>query len=266
MAQAESVRRFVQLWCDSLAQVLGQIAGAPFPIECVDGSAVENRPAENDLYMTVNVGGAVRGEMSLRVPQAGALALAEIFLGEADATGGLTADHRQAVEELQRQVAGHVSTAAKPIWQEISLTVALGEAPTWSPAAAGWIRSGPAALRQLEIEWQASAALSASLASASPPAAATPEEAEGASRASEPAGLGFFMDMELGVTLRFGGCNVLLKEVLELGPGSVLELDREIQDPADLLLDGKLIARGEVVVVNGNYGLRVTEVLTGTQG
>jgi flagellar motor switch protein FliN len=77
--------------------------------------------------------------------------------------------------------------------------------------------------------------------------------------------LGFFMDLELEVTLRFGGRNLLLKDVFELGPGSVLELDREVQDAADLLLDGKLIARGEVVIVNGNYGLRVSEVFTGTQ-
>jgi flagellar motor switch protein FliN/FliY len=41
----------------------------------------------------------------------------------------------------------------------------------------------------------------------------------------------------------------------------VVELDQRVQEPVDLLLDGKLIARGEVVVVEGNYGLRVTEVL-----
>ena len=73
------------------------------------------------------------------------------------------------------------------------------------------------------------------------------------------------MNIELDVTLRFGGRNILLREILELGAGSVLELDREIQDAADLLLDGKLIARGEVVVVHGNFGLRVTEVFTGNQ-
>jgi len=55
---------------------------------------------------------------------------------------------------------------------------------------------------------------------------------------------------------------MFLRDILELGAGSVLELDREIQDPADLLLDGKLIARGEVVVVDGNFGLRVTEVVS----
>jgi flagellar motor switch protein FliN/FliY len=47
---------------------------------------------------------------------------------------------------------------------------------------------------------------------------------------------------------------------VELTSGSVIELDRQVQEPADLLLGEKLIARGEVVIVDGNYGLRVTEV------
>jgi flagellar motor switch protein FliN/FliY len=47
-----------------------------------------------------------------------------------------------------------------------------------------------------------------------------------------------------------------------LGEGSVVELDRQVEEPVDLLLDGKLIARGEVVVVDGSYGLRIHEMLT----
>jgi flagellar motor switch protein FliN/FliY len=48
--------------------------------------------------------------------------------------------------------------------------------------------------------------------------------------------------------------------VLDLGSGSVIELDRMADEPVELYLDGKLIARGEAVVVDGNYGLRVTEI------
>jgi flagellar motor switch protein FliN/FliY len=77
--------------------------------------------------------------------------------------------------------------------------------------------------------------------------------------------LELLMDVELDVVLRFGGRNILLKEILDLGPGSVVELDRTIQDEADLLLDGRLVARGEVVVVERNFGIRITEVLP-TQG
>ncbi|HZQ96258.1 MAG TPA: flagellar motor switch protein FliN [Candidatus Sulfotelmatobacter sp.] len=76
----------------------------------------------------------------------------------------------------------------------------------------------------------------------------------------EPGNLDLLLDVELGVTLRFGERRMLLREVLELNAGAVIELDRLVQEPVDLLLDGRVIARGEVVVVDGNYGLRVTEI------
>ena len=75
-----------------------------------------------------------------------------------------------------------------------------------------------------------------------------------------PKNLKLVMDVELNVTLRFGQRQMPLREVLELGSGSVVELDRMVDEPVELLLDGKLIARGEAVVVDGNYGLRVTEI------
>jgi flagellar motor switch protein FliN/FliY len=73
--------------------------------------------------------------------------------------------------------------------------------------------------------------------------------------------LSLVMDVELNVTLRFGRRQLPLREVLELTTGSVVELDRQVEEPVELLLDGIVIARGEAVVVDGNYGLRVTEVL-----
>jgi flagellar motor switch protein FliN len=66
------------------------------------------------------------------------------------------------------------------------------------------------------------------------------------------------MDIELEVTLRFGQREVLLGDILNLSPGSVLELDQQVQDPVELLVGGRVIAWGEVVTVEGNYGLRVT--------
>jgi flagellar motor switch protein FliN/FliY len=68
------------------------------------------------------------------------------------------------------------------------------------------------------------------------------------------------MDVELTMSLRFGQRQLPLRDVLELASGSVIELDRQVDDPVELLLDGKVIARGEAVIVDGNYGLRVTEV------
>jgi flagellar motor switch protein FliN/FliY len=77
---------------------------------------------------------------------------------------------------------------------------------------------------------------------------------------SEQLNLKLVMEVELNVTLRFGQRQLALREVLELTSGSVIELDRQVEEPIELLLEGKVIARGEAVVIDGNYGLRVTEV------
>ena len=76
----------------------------------------------------------------------------------------------------------------------------------------------------------------------------------------DPVNLKLVMDVELNVSLRFGQRQMPLREVLELASGSVIELDRQVDEPVELLLDGKVIARGEAVIVDGNYGLRVTEI------
>lgn len=68
------------------------------------------------------------------------------------------------------------------------------------------------------------------------------------------------MDVELNVSLRFGQRQLPLRDVLDLRNGSIVELDRMVDEPVELYLGDKLIARGEAVVVDGNYGLRVTEI------
>ncbi len=73
---------------------------------------------------------------------------------------------------------------------------------------------------------------------------------------------GLLHDIELDATLQFGSRDMALREVLELGPGDVVELDRHVSEPVDLVVSDRIVARGEVVVVNGNFALRITEVAT----
>lgn len=73
-------------------------------------------------------------------------------------------------------------------------------------------------------------------------------------------GVELLLDVELEASLRFGSKEMPLSDVLELGPGDVVQLERHISDPVDLIVGDKIVARGEVVLVNGNFGLRVTEV------
>jgi flagellar motor switch protein FliN/FliY len=73
-------------------------------------------------------------------------------------------------------------------------------------------------------------------------------------------GINLLLDVELEVSLRFGCKELPLGEILDLGPGDVVALDRNVADPVDLIVGDKIVARGEVVLVSGNFGLRVTEV------
>jgi flagellar motor switch protein FliN len=73
-------------------------------------------------------------------------------------------------------------------------------------------------------------------------------------------GVELLLDVELEASLRFGSREMTLGELLALGPGDVVQLDRALGDPVDLIVGDKIVARGEVVLVSGNFGLEVTEV------
>jgi flagellar motor switch protein FliN/FliY len=74
-------------------------------------------------------------------------------------------------------------------------------------------------------------------------------------------GYGRLMEVGLDVKLRFGTRRMLLRDVLALSAGVVVELESTLHSPVDLLLEGRLIAQGEVVIVDGKYGLRITDVV-----
>jgi len=68
-------------------------------------------------------------------------------------------------------------------------------------------------------------------------------------------------DVPVELTAEIGRTTMAVKEVLGLGPGSLVELNRLAGEPAELLINGKLVARGEVVVVDENFGIRITEII-----
>lgn len=259
---------FVQAWVESLARVLGQMSGSSHPCAVLSAAPAELLPpAESDLWMVCACSGALRGEMSLRISPTSIVCLAQIFMSEPSAPAvEVTSDHREAAEELLRQVAGLVATALKASWGEVQLRLETSAgAPSWPPSATVWLRAGSDPTTAALLEVHLSAALMAALRPEKPEAAqpgatlAPPVPAPTSAETSQ-VKLDLLMDVELAVTLRFGSRRLLLREVLDLIPGSVVDLDRQVEEPVDILLDGRLLARGEVVVLDGNYGVRVTEV------
>jgi flagellar motor switch protein FliN/FliY len=74
-------------------------------------------------------------------------------------------------------------------------------------------------------------------------------------------GLDMLHDVEMEVSAELGRTRMSVRELLSLTPGAIVELDRAAGSPADLLVNGRLIARGEVVVVDENFGIRITEIV-----
>ncbi|MEV6600669.1 flagellar motor switch protein FliN [Actinoplanes sp. NPDC051346] len=87
-----------------------------------------------------------------------------------------------------------------------------------------------------------------------------------AEAASIRGGLDMLHDVEMEVSAELGRTRMSVRELLSLIPGAIVELDRAAGSPADLLVNGRLIARGEVVVVDENFGIRITEILNPGSG
>jgi flagellar motor switch protein FliN len=78
---------------------------------------------------------------------------------------------------------------------------------------------------------------------------------------SAPAGaLDLLMDMEIPIQVRFGRTEMLLRDVLALGDDSMVEFPRMPEEPVEILVNGRVVAKGVIVAIQGNYGVRVTEV------
>lgn len=85
---------------------------------------------------------------------------------------------------------------------------------------------------------------------------------EGEPEATSATNLDLLLDVSLRVSVELGRTELSIKEILGLGPGSVVELDKLAGEPVDILVNNRLIAKGEVVVVDENFGVRVTDIIS----
>ncbi len=88
-----------------------------------------------------------------------------------------------------------------------------------------------------------------------------PSLQQGSGAAQLPPNLELLLDVQMALTVELGRTKKYVKEILSLGEGSIIELDKLAGEPVDLLVNGKLIARGEVVVIDENFGVRVTDIV-----
>lgn len=78
----------------------------------------------------------------------------------------------------------------------------------------------------------------------------------------ETGNIGLILDVPLQVTVELGGTRMKIKDILDLGIGSIVELDKLAGDPVDVYVNGKMIAKGEVVVIDENFGIKITDIIS----
>jgi flagellar motor switch protein FliN len=193
--------------------------------------------------ITAKFSGAASGEVVVVVGQDLADALKESPLGELD----LTAAVRPALEAAGRVFGPVVLDPG----QMMDPSVALSAIAAKDDAVAVPLLDGD------EVRAVVVLALTPWPADAKPAAVAT----RGAGTAIR-GGLDMLHDVEMEVSAELGRTRMSVRELLSLSPGAIVELDRAAGSPADLLVNGRLIARGEVVVIDENFGIRITEIVS----
>ncbi len=243
---------FAITFADSLGTVLTQRLGSPWRFAPQDDSQKAERQSSLVRYGLV-LDGALHGICYIEFQQSQAVTLATRLLSQSNA------DFNERLEEALREVLASATTDLVAF-----LTATYGEVTCTVTRITGIIPSDLTAVplnvfEDERPEQPISLHFDHSLRNALVPSSDTADTDETPS-VPDPVNLKLVMEVELNVTIRFGQRQMPLREVLELASGTVIELDRQVDEPIELLLDGKVIARGEAVIVDGNYGLRVTEI------
>jgi flagellar motor switch protein FliN/FliY len=221
------------------------------------------------------------GAHALIMPVVSAIALARAAAGDAAAEGGsLTSAGeealKQALGEVLTAVAGPLGTAVKRSVAFGPVALTLAENPAALPSDvvdardAGWsvrlLLSGDDAL-QVPVVLTVSSAIAQEIGGAAPaPAAAAMRADADATRGDHgPARLDLILDISLPVTVELGRARMQIQDILKLGPGSIIELEKSAGDPVELLINDRPIAKGEVVVIDENFGIRLTSIVTASE-
>ncbi len=262
---------YLQVWGDSIGGVLQQIANAPHTWKELPPETAKDFVAslgDAPVGIQFEVSGHLTGNQGFVLSSKDAVRLSQLLLMEPeDGSTTLNDDRRDEVGELFRQFAGAAASSAKSLaGGEVSFKwVGLGPFPGGLDLKAcfEWASPGlPALTLAADLDSPLVSALSTPAAQSLEVPTAPPSPPPTPLDKSQDTKLDLLMDVELDVTLRFGERQMPLREILELSAGSVVELDQQVQDPVELLVGKKVIARGEVVVLDGNYALRVMQIVS----
>jgi flagellar motor switch protein FliN len=251
--QLEAARAFSSVFAESFAALLTLKLGTPWLLKVQEDADVV-KAAEAAIHFRVSVAGGLQGECFVAFEQAQATQFGSKFLEDADSA--LSDPQDEALAGVIVAATQGVGSSLAAQFGAVTFKVDRVEDVRVDEMLAVPLAVSSGEKEETSILLYFNEQLLASLSSSNE----RDPIAKAKKTTIDPANLKLVMDVELNVSLRFGQCQLPLRDVLDLTSGSVIELDRDVDDPVELLLDGKVIARGEAVIIDGNYGLRVTEI------
>jgi flagellar motor switch protein FliN len=241
---------FVEAFAAAAGPVLSGKASKPWTVT-VDQES-KPLPAGTQVVTILMVAEPSQAEAAIQVSVETAVLVTSIPAGSTTTAEGVQPGHAQAV----RIVLEEACEKAAKVLQGIQIRLRVAKDINWTPVSQFSLMgiNGDSGSIQLQLLFPANWPQGANDAAVAPSKSPQSQAAPGID-------VSLLENVQIEVTLQFGERRLPLREIGELRSGSVVELDKYIQDPAELLLGDRVIARGEVVVVDGNYGLRVTEVV-----
>ena len=239
-------KQAAQLVLTAVAESSAQIPSAEplVPDAPLADAATATLPEPAGAAVTGTVAGAVEATLLLVVGAEFVEALQGTPFGDLEPAQAL----RPALEAIAAAMGGRLEGSPAAVDVEGCLEVLTGGTTVLVPMLAG---------ESLQVLVGARVT---SMPAAAAAAGADPRQTAGGAARSW--GIDMLRDVEMEVTCELGRTKMTVRQLLALAPGDVVELDRIAGSPADLLVNGTLLARGEVVVVDESFGLRITEIVT----
>lgn len=263
----------LQTWTEGFQQVLaagGAGASAEVRVVILPPDPEAWKQWAGPFWVSLDANVAAGARLAVGCPQETEQALAEWIGGE----GLDTQSARQAyLGVIQHATELMAQTATERVKRPVLFAEAAeGSQPPYAPLGVGCHFSLGGAAHSLALapnevllvtllseEGASAGTESTALAELSPDAGIIPELALSPHARQN---LEMLLDVDLELSVSFGHTTLVLQDVLKLSSGSIVELNRSASDPVELLVNDAVIARGEVVVVEGNYGIRITEVVS----
>jgi flagellar motor switch protein FliN/FliY len=250
------LNELLQAWARELAQALEMMTGNAYRVAVNPASAdaverlwYSQSLGTEDWAFAVGVEEHVWNELGTRALQGAGIELIE------------PAEARSTWFEIVQQA---ISGAIRAVWRgQAAGAVAPGGPVDGPPSAVGWFVATVTTPDGLNLDL----CISTSIPMEQVPSAEPPHKSPAAPAVLEPTNgaMDILLDVQLPISISFGQTQLRLKDVLKLTAGSVVELNRQPEEPVDLIVNDYIIARGEVVVVDGNYAVRIQEIVSRQQ-